>query len=186
MRPVFFKKPSMHPKGWNFNRSVVRPNSRSAELQQVGVRISEKQTRAASIPLNFRFKCNFALTQPYSPSLERVSGNGKGEVPRAACFMRRDDASGYDHRFVRSAMGEEQQHIRTNPQCAEALVADHDLKTEQRLIEFARTKDLRDVDAGFDDSMHLQMGVRERFDHFPSLAVCRRWTTVTIARHHRA
>jgi len=63
-------------------------------------------------------------------SRARSEGNGKGEVARAACLMRRDDASANDDRIIRPALSEEQEHIRTSPQSTEALVADHSLKIE--------------------------------------------------------
>ena len=44
--------------------------------------------------------------------------------------MRRDDTSTNDDRFIRPAMSEEQEHIRTNPQSTEALIADHSIKIE--------------------------------------------------------
>jgi len=68
--------------------------------------------------------------------------------------MRRDDASGNGDRNVRPALSEEEEHIRTSPQRTEALLADHGLKIEYRLIKFTRAIDFRDVDAGFDDSIY--------------------------------
>jgi hypothetical protein len=113
-----------------FAGSIVRPDARSGELKQVGVRIPEIQTGTASLPLNFRFNFDSTLAQSRSPSLERVRGNGKGEVAWASCLMRRDDATANDDRIIRPAVSEEQQDIRTSPQSTEALVADHGLKIE--------------------------------------------------------
>ena len=110
--------------------SIVRPDARSGELNQVGVRIPEIQTGTTSFPLNFRFNFDSTLAQSRSPSLERVRGNGKGNVASATCLMRRDDASASNDRFIRPTMGEQQQHIGTRPQSTESLVADHGLKIE--------------------------------------------------------
>ena len=149
-----------------FAGSIIRPDAWSGEFQQVGIRTPEIQTGTASPALNFRFNLDSTLAQSRSPSLERVRGNGKGEVARAACLMRRDDASGNDDRIIRPALSEEQQHIRTSPQGAEALVADHGLKIEQQLIEFTRAMDLRDIDAGLDDSIHPQIRALDWSHHF--------------------
>src|SRR5882724_2605893 len=113
-----------------FAGSMIRPDAWSGKLKQVGIQIPEIQAGTASLPLNFRFNFDSTLTQSRSPSLERVRGNGKGEVARAACLMRRDDSSGNDDRIIRPALSEEQQHIPTSPQSTEALVADHSFKIE--------------------------------------------------------
>src|SRR6266576_4973572 len=94
--------------------SIIRPDAWSGELKQVGIRIPEVQTGSASLPLNFRFNFDSTLAQSRSPSLERVRGNGKGAVAKAACLMRRGDASANDDRIIRLARSEEQQHIRTS------------------------------------------------------------------------
>src|SRR5882724_10826935 len=104
-----------------FAGSIIRPDAWSGKLKQVGIQIPEIQAGTASLPLNFRFNFDSTLTQSRSPSLERVRGNGKGEVARAACLMRRDDASANHERFIRPAMSKEQQHIRTRPQSTESL-----------------------------------------------------------------
>ena len=113
-----------------FAGSIIRPDTWSSELKQVGIWIPEIQTGPASLPLNFRFNFDSTLAQPHSPSLERVRGNGKGEVARAACLMRRDDASANNDRIIRPAPSEEQENIGTSSQSAEALVASHGLKIE--------------------------------------------------------
>ena len=113
-----------------FAGSIVRPEAWSGELKQVGIRIPEIQTGTASLPLNFRFNFDSTLAQSRSPSLERVRGNGKGEVAWSACLMRRDNASANDDRIVRPALSEEQEHIWTSPQSTEALVAGHGFKIE--------------------------------------------------------
>src|SRR6185437_3143261 len=104
----------MHPLGRNVRGSIVRPDARSGELKQVGIRIPEIQAGAASFPLNFRFNFNSTLAQSRSPSLERVGGNGKGEVAGATCLMRRNDASANHDRSIRPVMSEEKQHIRAS------------------------------------------------------------------------
>jgi hypothetical protein len=109
------------------------------------------------VELNFRFNFNSTLAQSRSPSLERVRQNGKGKVASATCQMWRDDASANNDRSIRPTIREEQQYIRTSPESTESLVADHSLKIEYRLIEFARAIDLRGVNAGLDDSIHPQI-----------------------------
>ena len=113
-----------------FAGSIVRPDAWSGELKQVGIRIPEIQTGAASLPLNFRFNWASTFAQSRSPTIEPVRRIRKGEVARTACLMRRDDASANDDRIIRPALVEEQEHIRTSPPSAEALVADHSLKIE--------------------------------------------------------
>ena len=149
-----------------FAGSIIRPDAWSGKLKQVGIQIPEIQAGTASLPLNFRFNFDSTVAQSCSPSLERVRGNGKGEVAWAACLMRRDDASANDDWIIRPALSEKQEHIRTSPQSTEALVADHGLKIEQQLIEFMRAIDLRDVDAGLDDSIHPQIRALDWSHHF--------------------
>jgi hypothetical protein len=110
--------------------SVVRPNSRSSELKQIIVHISEVQTSPASLPSNLRFNLHSAFAQPPTPSGERIRRNSKREMSRPASLMRRNHAPGNNHRFLGSVVREEQQDIRTNPQSTEAIVTDHGLKAE--------------------------------------------------------
>src|SRR6202023_3030267 len=84
-------------------RSVIAPQPRGRQFQEVPVGIAEIDTAAAPPPIGAALDRNAAVAQPLLPGHEFVGGDGKGNVHRSAAIVRRDSTARHRHGFERGA-----------------------------------------------------------------------------------
>jgi hypothetical protein len=90
------------------------------------------------------------------PDRQIVRVDRKRDVQRTGSVVRRDRAIGSDHRFQGLASGEQQEHRLAKRVCAHARVGVHGSELETTLIELARTLEVVDIEAGFENARDLR------------------------------
>src|SRR4029077_7340923 len=89
--------------------------------------------------------------EPLLPSAKVFRRNGEGEMQLAAAAMRRNHTAGQRHRFRSAAATKQDQDIASgNVEGAETLVGPEAAEAEQALVEMRGTREILDVNAGFE------------------------------------